>query len=289
MNLKEYFSRIHFVGSYDTADLTTLNQIHEQHVKHIPFENLSIHSGEKIVTNIEACFNKLIKKKRGGWCSENNSVLAWVLKKLGYDITLLGACVYDTRQKAYPTMKTHIIIKVVIDGNTYIADVGFGFSKQIRQPLAMISGKDQPQIPGIFRLTEENGFWCVDKISRKNHPEQSYHDPSLLEKSNVVKMYGFTLEPFSIEKFDSCLSYLQESPESLFTNKSICSLQTTDGLRTLVGWTYGEITYKYKEDMDLVIFKTLTNEEVENTLKEKFGITLENKLVPVNNAIYFTV
>ncbi|XP_043937183.1 arylamine N-acetyltransferase, pineal gland isozyme NAT-10-like [Protopterus annectens] len=294
MNLEEYFSRIQYSGTYSKADLVTLNQLHEQHLRFIPYENLSIHCGEKIVTDLEACYNKIVRKKRGGWCSENNSVFAWVLKKLGYDVTLLAACVYDIEKKAYSDRMSHMIIKVVINGNTYIADVGFSSSRQIRQPLELTSGKDQPQIPGVFRLTEESGVWYLDKISRKKSVHhQSFHGLPLLENNEnsnrVVKIYRFTLEPYSTEQLQLNCIYLQTSPESLFTKKSICCLQTHDGVQTLVGWTYGEVTYKYEEDMDLITFKTLTDEEVKNTVKEKFGIVLEKKLVPANNAAHILV
>ncbi|XP_027746844.1 arylamine N-acetyltransferase, liver isozyme-like [Empidonax traillii] len=132
----------------------------------------------------------------------------------------------------------HILLKVVIQGNSYIVDAGFGGAYQMWQPLRLISGKDQPQVPGIFRFTEDNGTWYFEK----------------------VKM----------------------SPDNILQKKSICSLQTTEGLIALVGWTLTEVKYNYTEDTDLMRITTLTDEELEKTLKDKFNIVLENKLVPVN-------
>ncbi|XP_066493533.1 arylamine N-acetyltransferase, pineal gland isozyme NAT-10-like [Tiliqua scincoides] len=283
MNVEEYFTRTGYKGPHEKPDLETLTAIFQHHIRAIPFENLSIHCGETITLDLDQVYNKIVKKKRGGWCMENNQLLSWVLKKLGYNTTILGANVYNAQQNVYATQMTHLIIKVIIDGIAYIVDAGFGVSYQMWQPMELVSGKDQPQTPGIFRFTEENGIWYYEKIRRKQYiPNQSFSNLDLLEKREHRKIYLFSLEPRTVEDFRFQCSYLQTSPEFWFTKKSVCTLQTTDGFRALIGWTLSETKYNYKENMDLVEFTTLKDEEVEKTLKEKFGIILENKLVPIN-------
>ncbi|XP_064414714.1 arylamine N-acetyltransferase, pineal gland isozyme NAT-10-like isoform X3 [Latimeria chalumnae] len=290
MNLVEYFNRINFKHSYDKLDLETFSELHEHHIRAIPFENLSIHCGETIVLDTEAIYDKIVRKNRGGWCCENNGLFSWVLKEMGYDIILLRARVYKPAQKDYERNWSHLLIKVVIDGKSYLADVGFGVSYQIWKPLELVSGKDQLQVPGTFRLTEDNCLWHLEKISRKKCiPNQDYSDSPLIHKSPYNKLYCFTLQPCRIESFQDMCNFLQVSPVSLFTNKSICSLQTTDGIRVLVGWSYCETTYNYKENMDLVQCSTVTNEDMEKLLTEKFNITLEGKFVPVNKSECYTV
>ncbi|KAJ6657164.1 hypothetical protein lerEdw1_002753 [Lerista edwardsae] len=283
MNIEEYFTRTGYKGPREKLDLETLTAIFQHHIRAIPFENLSIHCGETITLDFDQVYNKIVKKRRGGWCMENNQLLFWVLKNLGYNTTILGAFVYSPQQNIYATLMTHLIIKVVIDGIAYIVDAGFGVSYQMWQPMELVSGKDQPQTPGIFRFTEENGIWYYEKIRRKQYiPNQSFSSLDLLEKRERRKIYLFSLEPRTVEDFRFQCSYLQTSPDSLFTNKSICTLQTLDGFRALIGWTLSETKYNYKDNMDLVEFTTLKDEEVEKTLSEKFGIVLESKLVPRN-------
>ncbi|KAJ7311866.1 hypothetical protein JRQ81_006181 [Phrynocephalus forsythii] len=283
MNVAEYFTRTGYKGSLKTLDLETLTAIFEHHIHAVPFENLSIHCGETITMDLEDIYTKIVKKKRGGWCLENNQLLAWVLKTVGYDTTLLGAQVFFPRKNAYGTEMDHLIVQVVIDGTPYIVDAGFGCSYQMWKPMELVSGKDQPQIPGVFRFTEANGIWYFEKMRRKQYVlNESSASSDLIENKEGRKIYLFTLEPRTAKDFQPQCSYLQTSPDSLCTKKSICSLQTTNGIQVLVGWTLSEITFRYQEDVDRVELTTLKEDELVKTLKDKFGITLESKLVPKN-------
>ncbi|NXU75322.1 ARY2 protein, partial [Oreotrochilus melanogaster] len=286
MNIKEYFTRISYQGSYEKPDLATLTDIFQHHIRAVPFENLSIHCGESIELDLEATYNKIVKKKRGGWCMENNHLLSWVLKTLGYNITLLGSKVYVPEYDAYAEEIDHLLLKVVLDdGKSYIVDGGFGMVYQMWQPMELISGTDQLQTPGVFRFLEEGGLWYLEKVKRKQWvPNQSLSTSHNVDKEVCRRVYLFTLEPRDIEDFRACNAHLQTAPDSLFVTKSMCSLQTADGVRALVGWKLTEIKYNYKDNMDLVEIRILADEEVEKTLKEKFSVTLDKKLVPVNTS-----
>ncbi|KYO37884.1 arylamine N-acetyltransferase, pineal gland isozyme NAT-3-like [Alligator mississippiensis] len=243
----------------------------------------SIHSGDTVELELEQVYDKIVKRNRGGWCLENNQLLSWVLKTLGYNLTLLGAKVFSPENNAYADENNHLLLKVVLDGKSYIVDGGFGMVYQMWEPMELISGKDQPQTPGIFQFLEEKGTWYLEKSKRKAYiPNHSDAKPDPLQASDCRKIYTFTLEPREIEDFRAQCAYLQTSPNSIFVTKSICSLQTTDGIRALIGWKYTEIKFNFKENMDLVKTTVLPDEEVEKTLKVKFNITLDKKLQPVN-------
>uniref|UniRef100_A0A8C5EZL4 arylamine N-acetyltransferase n=1 Tax=Gopherus evgoodei TaxID=1825980 RepID=A0A8C5EZL4_9SAUR len=258
MYIEKYLARIGYKGSHEKHDLETLTAIFQHHIRAVPFENLSILCGEIITLDLDQVYNKIVRKKH-------------------------GAYIYNLHQNTYASHMTHLLLKVDIDDRTYILDGGFGVSYQIWQPMELISGKDQPQTPGIFRFTENNGTWYFEKTRRKQYvPNQSFSNSDLLERSECRKIYLFSLEPRTIRDFQFLCTYLQTSPDSLFTKKSICSLQTTDGFQALIGWTLIETTYNYKDNTDLVEFTNLKDEEVEKTLKDKFSITLERKFVPIN-------
>ncbi|NXL92049.1 ARYL protein, partial [Alectura lathami] len=281
MNIQEYFSRISYDGSHKATDLQTLTTIFQHHIQAIPFENLSMHCGETIDLDLQSIYNKIVRKKRGGWCLETNYLLFWALQEIGYDVCILGGNSYDPAKKAYTALIDHILLKVVIKGSSYIADAGFGGAYQAWQPVMLISGKDQPQIPGIFRFMEDNGIWYFEKVKRKHYiPEESVPLTDTPETGNIRKIYSFTLEPRQIDDFQELNTYLQVFPDNLLRKKSICTLQTTEGTYALVGWTFTEMKYNYTEDTDLLQITTLTDEEVEKTLKDKFNIVLENKLTP---------
>nr|XP_034974086.1 arylamine N-acetyltransferase, pineal gland isozyme NAT-3-like [Zootoca vivipara] len=288
MNIEEYFARISYKGPQECLDLETLTAVFQHHIRSVPFENLSMHCGETIQLDLESIYDKIVKRNRGGWCMENNHLLFWVFQTMGYDTSLLGAYVYSPPQDAYEKDINHLLLKVVIDGKAYIVDGGFGIAYQMWQPMELASGKDQPQTPGIFRFTEDNGVWYFDKMKRKQctvGTDNTFPSSVTPESLTCKKVFSFTLQPRTIEEFRPRNLHLQTAPDSLFVKKSICSLQTTSGFQVLVGWTLTETTYNYKDQVDLVKNTTLTDDEVEKTLQERFNIRLDKKLVPINTSL----
>lgn len=290
MDIEAYFERIGYKNSVNKLDLATLTEVLQHQMRAVPFENLSMHCGEAMCLGLEATFDHIVRKKRGGWCLQVNHLLYWALTKMGFEATMLGGYVFNTPANKYSSGMIHLLVQVTLSGKDYIVDAGFGRSYQMWEPLELTSGKDQPQVPAIFRLTEENGTWYLDQIRREQYvPNQEFVNSDLLEKNKYRKIYSFTLEPRTIEDFESINTYLQTSPASLFTSKSFCSLQTLEGVHCLVGSTLTYRRFSYKDNIDLVEFKSLTEEEIEDVLKTIFGVSLERKLVPKHGDRFFTI
>ncbi|XP_043101786.1 arylamine N-acetyltransferase, pineal gland isozyme NAT-10-like [Puntigrus tetrazona] len=288
MDLKEYLNRIGFTGQHDKADLDNLFTIHKLHVMNIPFENLSIHSGEKNTMDLHVIYDKIVKSNRGGWCCENNLLFSWVLKEMGYEFTILGSKVYNSQEKEFLPLDSHIINLVEVDGKQYIADVSFGVSCQIWHPLELISGIDQPQPPGVFRLINNEIKWVLEKTGRKQMvKDKAFANSSLIDKRLTKTLYTFTLTPRNADHFREMSQTLQTSPDSLFMLKSICSLQTATGFRALIGWTYSEVTFK--DDSDLVDMKEIPDSEIEALLRDKFNLVLVKKFTPKNNKASYCI
>jgi N-hydroxyarylamine O-acetyltransferase len=91
----EYLDRIHFPArassDFPQPSLQTLRVLHEAHLLAVPFENLSIHYGQPIILQEDALFNKIVRLRRGGFCYELNGLFAWLLRQLGFQVTLLSA------------------------------------------------------------------------------------------------------------------------------------------------------------------------------------------------------
>ncbi|XP_004695847.1 PREDICTED: arylamine N-acetyltransferase 1-like [Condylura cristata] len=290
MDIEAYFERIGYKNSTHKLDLETLTDIFQHQIRAVPFENLNIHCGETMELGLEATFDQVVRKNRGGWCLQVNLLLHWVLTTIGFEITMLGGKVYNTSASKYSTGMTHLLLKVTIDSRNYIVDAGFGSSYQMWQPLELVSGKDQPQVPCVFRLTEENGIWYLDQIRREQCiPNQDFLNSDHLEKRKYRKIYFFTLEPRTIKDFESANEFLQTHAASEFLKESICSLQTLDGVYCLLGFTLAYRKFSYKDNMDLVEFKTLNEQEIEEELKNVFNISLEGKFVPKQIHQYFTI
>ena len=90
MDIAAYLERIDYRGSQaPTAE--TLRALQEAHLLTVPFENLSIHSDERIILEDDAFFDKIVTRRRGGFCYELNGLFAALLRGLGFEVDMLSA------------------------------------------------------------------------------------------------------------------------------------------------------------------------------------------------------
>src|SRR5919205_541160 len=90
MNVDAYLRRIDYRGPLEpTAE--TLRQLHVAHLLAVPFENLSIHAGEPVVLEDESLFDKVVARRRGGFCYEVNGLFSALLRALGFRVEMLSA------------------------------------------------------------------------------------------------------------------------------------------------------------------------------------------------------
>ena len=101
MDLKEYFQRIGFSGPSYKADFETLCEIHKLHIMSIPYESLSIQCGEFITMDLELIYDKMVRSRRGGWCTEQNLLFSWVLQEMGYNFTTLAGHCFNNLMNDY--------------------------------------------------------------------------------------------------------------------------------------------------------------------------------------------
>jgi len=80
MNIDAYLKRINYRGSLDPTT-QTLQQLQVAHLLTVPFENLSIHLAEPIILDGDALFEKIVVRRRGGFCYELNGLFAALLRE----------------------------------------------------------------------------------------------------------------------------------------------------------------------------------------------------------------
>jgi N-hydroxyarylamine O-acetyltransferase len=138
----------------ERPDRDALATLQQRHLDTVPFENLSIHLGEPIVLEVEALVDKIVHRRRGGFCYELNGAFAALLQALGFPVTLMAARVYGADGTLGPPFD-HLALRVDLD-EALLVDVGFGaFS---RRPLRLAVREEQADPAGRFRLvTAEHG------------------------------------------------------------------------------------------------------------------------------------
>ena len=205
MKLADYMTRIDYTGDVK-PDLATLTAIHRAHLLAIPYENLDIHRDCPLTVDMSQIYEKIVTNKRGGWCFEMNGLLAWVLREIGFDVTLLSSFVGRTEVNETDA-GDHLILLVKLD-KPYLADVGFG--NAFLEPLPLAEGTYQQ---GFFSygLSHKDGRWWF-----KN---QAYAGDG----------YDFDLEPYQLSDFAGQSTRLQTSPESGFVRATVCMRFTPDG------------------------------------------------------------
>ena len=125
LDLDAYFARIGYHGPR-TPTLATLQAIVQQHTQTIPFENLNPFLRLPVKLDLESLQTKLVHSRRGGYCFEQNGLLRQVLLALGFQSKPLGARVVWNRAPGDLPPRSHMVQLLTIDGQPYIADVGFG-------------------------------------------------------------------------------------------------------------------------------------------------------------------
>ena len=123
VDLDAYLARIGYRERLDPT-VETLRGLHFAHATQIPFENLDILLGRSIVLDLESLQKKLVERRRGGYCFEQNTLFAAVLESLGFAVTRLAARVRFGATSIRP--RSHMLLSVEIDGEPWLADVGFG-------------------------------------------------------------------------------------------------------------------------------------------------------------------
>jgi len=112
----------------------------------VPFENLDIHLGRRLVLDPEANYEKIVERRRGGWCFELNGLFALLLEALGFEVTLLGSRVHGTDWVSQDL--AHLLLRIDLD-QPYVVDVGFGEGRFDPLPLCSIAHDTIPHLDGL--------------------------------------------------------------------------------------------------------------------------------------------
>ncbi len=155
VELDAYFRRIGYRG--DRAPTrATLDALSAAHVQSIPFENLDVLLGRPIDLDPAAVDRKLVHGGRGGYCFEQNTLFLRVLETLGFDVRPLSARVRVGRARDYTPARTHVFVRVELDGESWLADVGVG-GMSLTGALRLDVAGEQPTPHEPRRIVREDG------------------------------------------------------------------------------------------------------------------------------------
>jgi len=261
-SVEAYLKRIGHEGPVEPT-LDSLAALHTAHLASIPFENLDVILGRPIRLDIASLQSKIVERRRGGYCFEQNTLFAAVLRHLGFDVTTLEARVRPPGA-THTLPRTHMVLRVDLQDRAVLADVGFGGDG----PLVPVDldGRVSEQAGSAYRLTEEGAVRVLQVRDGKGWRD----------------LYAFTLDEALPIDFEVANHYTSTWPESPFVKTLTVQLSLPDERRILRGRTYtvrrGSIEdSRQMGDRDLVpllqeAFRLDLPEEIEFTrLLTKFG------------------
>ena len=207
LDLDAYLKRIGYSGSL-APNYAVLEALHLAHASHIPFENLDVLLKRPIRLDLGSLQAKLVRGGRGGYCFEQNLLLAAVLERLGYPLRLVAAKVRHRGDRDLP--RTHVFLMVGADGAEWVADVGFG-GEGLLQPVPFGGGREARQFAWTYRIVEEKpGQWLMQSKRR----------------DGWANLYSFTLDPQTSADCEMANHYTSTHPDSPFVSTLTAQLPT---------------------------------------------------------------
>jgi N-hydroxyarylamine O-acetyltransferase len=248
--INAYLARIGFEG-VPKADYETLHQLQRKHLMTVPYENLDIMRDIPLSLAVDDLYEKIVTRKRGGYCFELNGLFAWLLREIGFGVTEYFSR-FLRNEKTIP-MRRHRVLHVTCEDGEFLADVGVGQTVP-RKPLPLKIGEVSEQNGEVYKIVTE-GF--LGYVLTENY------------KSVWRPVYSFTTEPQLEADFEAITFYCEKFPDSYFRTMDMVHIFTETGRKVLAGREF-----KAYAPEGVRVFTPPTEEAFKDLLLKEFGICL---------------
>jgi N-hydroxyarylamine O-acetyltransferase len=253
MRLHDYLERIgggrNGRAERPRADVVTLQRLHAAHRETFLFENLTIQTGGRISLALEDLERKFIDERRGGYCFEHNTLFASALRETGFaPVTMLGRV---RRGPPERWCRTHMVLRLPIGGEVWMADVGFG-SIGLIEPMPLRDGATSRQGGFEYALRNDGGLWVL----------------SMRDAASTQDLYEFSEDPQTPWDVEVANHFTSTHPESVF-RRTLTIQQTAPAQRVVLR---NDIITTYRDGR--TIDEPLDRGRLHAAARELFGITL---------------
>jgi N-hydroxyarylamine O-acetyltransferase len=247
-DLDAYLERIGLSGRPDLAE------IHRAHVTSIPFENLDPQRGLPVSLDEHDLQRKLVAERRGGYCFEHNLLLMGALQATGADVEPMLARVRWGAPRGTIRPAGHLVLRVSLDGATWLADVGFGAGAPF-EPLPFAAGEEREQAGWRFRLVPDG-----EELVLQCAGADGWDD-----------LYGFVPKPVPMIDIEVSNWWVGSHPRSPFVTGLLVSIRhEADGSWvSLSDWSELALTERTPTHTDVT---PLARHDVPAVLGERFGL-----------------
>jgi N-hydroxyarylamine O-acetyltransferase len=209
-----YLERVGF-DAQPSLDAAGLAALHRAHLVAVPFENLDMHRGVPIRLDPAHLYDKIVQRRRGGFCYELNGLFALLLEALGFHVERFAASVRG-QDGSYGFDHAHLLLSVTLEQG-FLCDVGFGQS--YLEPLPLVEG-EYVRPEARFTLQRDGARFVYAEYAADGA---------------VANGYRFVPAAQPLTAFVDACAWTQTSPDSHFVRSMVCSRATQEGRITLTG------------------------------------------------------
>jgi len=245
-----YLERIGLGAERPAPTLEALFTLQKAHLSHVPYENMDILDHIPLNLDADALFDKIVTRRRGGYCFELNELFGRLLRALGYGVTDLFAR-FLRNETTIPMRRHHVlwVTSPLFDG-AYLTDVGVGSGSPL-MPVKLEEGTEQVIASIPWRMTKDASLgWVLEEYSHEAW----------------CKVFCFTEEPQLPVDFVATSFYCEMAPDSIFNKAPIVALRTEYGRKTIDGMLFKRFS---GEDVQV---EEIAAGQLDRVLKDEFGI-----------------
>lgn len=191
-----------------------LAEIQRRHVAAFAFTSVGPRLGDPLPLDPAELFDRIVVRRRGGYCFEQNGLLFDVLTELGYQPRLILGRVLLSGNP-HPGL-THRISIVELDGVQHVVDVGFGApGPHVPVPLG---GEVVGSSWRRFRVVElRPGHWTMQTPTG----------------DEWLSLYRFELLEYGASDCEVGHFYSHRHPQASFVNRLVAAVIRDDEVRSL--------------------------------------------------------
>jgi arylamine N-acetyltransferase len=254
VDVAAYFGRIGYRGPVEPT-IETVHALVAAHNGSIPFENLDPLLGIPVADlGAAALADKLVRRRRGGYCYEHNGLMGYVLDALGFGVErLAGRVVWMNPDGSLPA-QTHQVLSVSVPGvdGPLLVDVGFG-GQTLTSPIRLEPGPVQETRHEPYRIRDRgDGYQLEAEINGEWQP-----------------LYMFNTRPQPRIDLEVGSWYVSTHPKSFFVTGLTAALVTDDARWNLRG---RHLAIHRAEDTERIRLDTAS--DVLDALTDRFGIDM---------------
>ncbi|UNB52269.1 arylamine N-acetyltransferase [Mycolicibacterium sp. YH-1] len=216
-----YLTRIGYDGPTSPTE-EALHALVAAHGRTIPFENLDPVLGVPVdELGPVVLEDKLVARRRGGYCYEHNGLFGFVLDALGFGVErITGRVVWMREPDAPLPAKTHQVLSVTVPGDDqpFLVDVGFG-GQTLSSPIRLVAGPIQQTRHEPYRIVEDGAQLMLCAQVRETWQS----------------LYVFTTQPRPRIDLEVGSWYVSTHPSSIFVTGLTAALVTDEARYNLRG------------------------------------------------------